>query len=55
MPAMQAGLVSAPMHWSDIFTAPAALYVFLVAVVRVPIAVQLTESSPAALSTFSWP
>ena len=54
-PAMQAGLVSAPMHWSDIFTAPAALYAFLVAVVRVPVAVQLMETSPAAPSTFSWP
>ena len=54
-PAMQAGVVSAPMHWSDIFTAPAVLYVFLVAVVRVPIAVQLMETSAAALSTFSWP
>jgi len=54
-PAMQAGLVSAPMNWSDIFTAPAALYVLFVAVVRVPIAVQLMETSPAALSTFSWP
>ncbi len=54
-PAMQAGLVSAPMNWSDILAAPAALYVFLVAVVRVPIAVQVMETSPAALSTFSWP
>ena len=26
-PAMQAGLMSAAMHWSDIFTAPAPLYV----------------------------
>ena len=54
-PAMQAGLVSAPMNWSDIFTAPAVLYAFLVAVARVPVAVQLMETSPAALSTFSWP
>ena len=54
-PAMQAGLVNAPMNWSDIFTAPAALYAFLVAVVRVPVAVQLMQTSPAALSTFSWP
>ena len=54
-PPMQAGLVSGPMNWIDIFTAPAALYAFLVAVVRVPVAVQLTETSPAALSTFSWP
>ena len=53
-PAMQAGLVNAPMDWSDIFTAPAALYAFLVAVIRVPVTVQLQTSS-AALSTFSWP
>ena len=38
-PAMQAGLVNAPMNGSDIFTAPAALYAFHVAVVRVPGAV----------------
>ena len=43
-PAMQAGLVTAPMNWSDIFTAPAALYAVHVAVVRVPGAVQLTET-----------
>ena len=36
-PAMQAGLVSAPMNWSDIFTAPAPLYVILVAVAAFPI------------------
>ena len=54
-PAMQAGLVNAPMNWSDIFTAPAALYAFHVAVVRVPGAVQLMHTSPAALSSFSWP
>ena len=54
-PALQAGLVNAPMNWSDIFTAPAALYAFHVAVVRVPGAVQLMHTSPAALSSFSWP
>ena len=54
-PAMHAGLVNAPMNWSDIFTAPAALYAFHVAVVRVPVAVQLMHTSPAALSSFSWP
>ena len=54
-PAMQAGLVNAPMNWSDIFTAPAALYAFYVAVVRVPGAAQLMQTSPAALSSFSWP
>ena len=54
-PAMQGGLVNAPMNWSDIFTAPAALYAFLVTVVRVPVAVQLMETRPAAPTTFSWP
>ena len=50
---MHAGLVNAPMNWSDIFTAPAALYACHVAVVRVPVAVQLMHTSPAALSSFS--
>ena len=54
-PAMHAGLVNAPMNWSDIFTAPAALYACHVAVVRGPVAVQLMHTSPAALSSFSWP
>ena len=54
-PAMHAGWVNAPMNWSDIFTAPAALYAFHVAVVRVPGAVQLMHTSPAALSSFSSP
>ena len=39
----------------DLFTAPAALYAFHVAVVRGPGAVQLMHTSPAALSSFSWP
>ena len=47
---MHAGWVNAPMNGSDIFTAPAALYAFHVAVVRVPVAVQLMHTSPAALS-----
>ena len=54
-PAMQAGLVSAPMNWSDIFTAPAPLGVFFVAVVRIPVTVQLMKTSAAALPAFSWP
>ena len=52
---MQAGLVSVPINWSDIFTAPAPLYGFLVAVVRIPVTVQLMETTAAALPTFSWP
>ena len=54
-PAMQAGLVSAPMNWRDIFTAPASLYVFVVAVVRIPVTVQLMDTSAAALPTRPWP
>ena len=40
---------------SEGWRAPAALYAFHVAVVRVPGAVQLMHTSPAALSSFSWP
>ena len=54
-PAMRAGLVSAPMNWSDIFTVPAPLSAFHVAVVHIPVTVQLMETSAAALPTFSWP
>ena len=43
------------MNWSDIFTAPAGLYPFFVAVVRIPSAVQLMETNAAAPPTFSWP
>ncbi len=50
-----ASLISLTMPWSDIFTAPGALSAFHVAVVRVPGAVQLMHTSPAALSSFSWP
>ena len=54
-PAMQAGVANAPMNWSHIFTAGAPLCVFFVAVVRIPVAVQLPEARAAALPTFSWP
>ena len=51
---MQAGLVSARMHWNDIFTAPASLYVLFVAVVvRIRVTVQLMETGTAELPTFS--
>ena len=43
------------MNWSDIFTAPAPLSVFFVAVVRIPVTVQRMKTSAAALPTFSWP
>ena len=54
-PAMQAGLVSAPMNWSDISRRRRLSTHILVTVVRVPVAVQLMETPPAAPSTFSWP
>jgi IS1 family transposase len=54
-PAMQAGLVSAPMNWSDIFKVPAPLSVFSVAVVHIPVTVRLLKTSPAALPPLSWP
>jgi len=51
---MVAGLVSAAMNWSDIFTAPAPLSVIFVAVVRIPETVQLIKNSADAPPTFSW-
>ena len=42
---MQAGLVSAPLNWSDIFAAPAPLYVILVAVARIPVTVRVMKSN----------
>ena len=52
---MQAGLVSAPLNWSDIFAAPGLSLRIFVAVVRIPVTVQLMETGTAELSTFSWP
>ena len=52
---MQAGVVSVPMNRSDIFTAPAPLYGFLVPIVLIPVTVQLVDTAAAALPTFSWP
>ena len=54
-PAMQAGVVSAAMNWSDIFTARGLSLRVLVAVVRIPVTVQLIETGAAELPTFSWP
>ena len=51
-PAMQAGLVSKPLTFSDIFTARGSLRVF-VAVVCVSATVHLTESDAAQLPTLS--
>ena len=54
-PAMQAGLVSTRLHWSDIFTARGLSLRILVAVVRIPVVVQLRETGTAELPAFSWP
>ena len=54
-PAMQAGLVSRRLSWRDIFTAPGLSLRLLVAVVRVSVIVQPTESDTAEFPTLSWP
>ena len=54
-PAMQAGLVSTRLNWSDVFTAPGHSVRILVAVVRIPVTVQLIETGTTELTTFSWP
>ena len=53
-PAMQAGLVSRPLTWRDIFCDRRISLRLLVAVVRVSVTVHLTESDPAQLPTFCW-
>ncbi len=52
-PAMQAGLVSKPLTFSDIFTARGSLRVF-VAAVCVSLPDHVTKSDAAQLPTFSW-
>ena len=52
---MQAGLVSTRLNWSDVFTAPGHSLRILVAVVRIPVTVQLIETGTTELTTFSWP
>ena len=54
-PAMQAGLVSTRMKWSDIFTARGLSLRIFATVVRIPLPVQLIETGAAELRTFSWP
>ena len=54
-PAMQAGVVSTRLNWSDIFTARGLSRRFFVAVVRIPVIVQRREPGTAELPTFSWP
>ena len=54
-PAMQAGLVSTPMNWNDIFTAHGLSLRIFATVVRIPVPVQLIETGVAELPTFSWP
>ena len=52
---MQAGLVSTPMNWNDIFTAHGLSLRIFATVVRIPVPVQLIETGAAELRTFSWP
>ena len=54
-PAMQAGVVSTRLNWSDIFTAHGLSLRVLVAVVRFTVTVPLIETGTAELPTFSWP
>ena len=54
-PALQAGLVSTRLNWSDIFTAPGLFLRMFVAVVRIPVIVQRRDTGAAELPTFLWP
>ncbi len=54
-PALQAGLVTTRLNWSDIFTAPGLSLRMLVVVVRIPVIVQRRETDAAELPTFLWP
>ena len=54
-PAMQAGVVSTRLNWSDIFTARGLSRRCFVAVVRIPVIVQRRGPGTAELPTFSWP
>ena len=54
-PAMQAGLVSTRLTWSHIFTARGLSLRLLVAVVRIPVIVQLIGTGTAELPTLLWP
>ena len=54
-PAMQAGLVSTRLNWSDVFTACGLSPHIFAAVVRIPVIVQRIETGTAELPTLSWP
>ena len=54
-PAMQAGLGSTGLSWSDIFTACGHSLRIFVAVLRIPVTVQLIETNTADLLAFSSP
>ena len=55
-PAMQAGLVSTRLAWSDIFTARSLSLRIFVVVVRIPVTVQqVIDTGTADLPAFSWP
>ena len=54
-PAMEAGLVSKPLTFSDIFSVRGPSLRLFVVVVRVSVTVHLTESDAAEPRTISWP
>ena len=54
-PAMQAGVVSTRMSWSDIFTAPGLSRHLRVVVVRIRLTVRFMDTGTTARPTFSWP
>ena len=54
-PAMQAGVVSTRLTWSDIFTAQGLCRHLLVLVVRILISVQFIDTGTPARPIFSWP
>ena len=54
-PAMQAGVVSTRLTWSDIFTAQGLCRHLLVLVVRILVSVQFIDTGTPARPIFSWP
>ena len=54
-PAMQAGVVSTRLNWSDIFTAPGLSRHLRVVVVRILVTVPFIDTGTTARPTFSWP
>ena len=54
-PAIQAGVVSNRLTWSDIFTAPGLSRYLRVVVVRILVTVPFMDTGTTARPTFSWP